>query len=74
MNNPNQIFIGNIKMNIIGRKCSVSLSQTMQKGKNVVNKKTSGFGETIGDGVVFLKTKTNIEDSDFIDFDSIKNN
>lgn len=73
MNDSTRISIGDVKINIIGRECTFSLSQTIQNRKNVSNKKTQGFGENNADGVVFLQHKSMIDDSDMIDYDSFFN-
>ncbi|WP_028401086.1 hypothetical protein [Ectobacillus panaciterrae] len=69
---PSKINMGHIKINTVGTGCRVSAGSTVQRNKNAVNKKTSGFGEQNGDEVAIYHHISIGDDEDLIDNNSTK--
>jgi hypothetical protein len=64
---PSRIDMGHIKINSVGIGCTVSTGATVQINKNVVNKKTSGFGKQGGDEVAIYHHISIVDDEDLFD-------
>jgi hypothetical protein len=66
-----KVNISAIKINSTGAVCNMNMNQSVMINRNVVSKKTQGFGEHNADKGVFLVPHCEVEDNDFIDSDSI---
>ncbi|CEG28684.1 hypothetical protein [Bacillus sp. B-jedd] len=68
------IFIHNVKINVMENGAIVSLTRTRQVRKANHYKESFGFGVQGGDGVTLLGETSMVNDPDMVDHNSIKEN
>jgi len=66
------INIFSIKINSFENCSAVNIGQNLMADWTSYDKKTQGFGQTMGDHSQFLGTRSIADDRDFIDFPALK--
>lgn len=71
---PSKLNLVSLKINGVGKECSVSFGSSEKINRNIKRKKQQGFGESNADLVSFVVPISYVNDADFLDLASIKNN
>jgi hypothetical protein len=71
---PSTVQLCNLKINSVGKACSVSIGSTEKTNRAISKKKSQGFGETSGDLCDIFIPISFVNDKDFLDSAGFKTN
>ncbi|HET7627886.1 MAG TPA: hypothetical protein VFK44_05800 [Bacillales bacterium] len=62
-----RVDLAAMKINNVGKGCTVTFSQKKLTGSRTSVKRSEGFGEENGDGCMFMNPAGSVEDGDIVD-------